>query len=143
VHHMAALRLLAGATNATRATDVRAQTLYDHQPLQRSHRSARRTHDPHAHAESRALDGEYEDDMHVDYPGSEVVPLGTATGVSAKLTWDSGLVSNVWLCMIASSVSFLKLLPLYELPAYVSGNILHSFREQYIIHLSCSDNNCT
>lgn len=101
---MAALRLLAGATNATRAISVSAQTFYDHQPLQRSHRGARRMHESRESAGSHALDVECEDDMHVDYPGAHAVPLGTATGVSAKLTWDSGLVSNVWLCMIASSV---------------------------------------
>lgn len=64
---------------------------------------------------SHALDGECDDDMHVDYPGAEVVPHGTATGVSAKLTWDSGLVSNVWLCMIASSVR--------PLPFFVALNL--------------------
>lgn len=104
VHHMAALRMLAGATSATRATSVRALTLYDHQPLLRSNRSSRHMHEGHPCANTHALEPDCEDDMVVDYPGAEVVPQGTATGVSARLTWDSGLVSNVWLCMIASSV---------------------------------------
>lgn len=104
VHHMAALRLLAGATSATRATSVHAHTLYDHQPLLRSARGARRMHEGNAYTDSQLIGVGHEDDMHVDYPGAHVVPEGTATGVSAKLTWDSGLVSNVWLCMVASSV---------------------------------------
>jgi hypothetical protein len=118
VHHMAALRLLAGATGASRASHVRAHTLYDHQPLLRSHRGAKHMHGGHAFASSRALDGEYEDDMHVEYPGSDVVPAGTATGVSARLTWDSGLLSNVWLCMVASSVR-----SLYHPAAFVIKNV--------------------